>query len=123
MYLTHINITMPAACERIARDFYGGILGLREIARPEPSRAAGEIWFEVGGLELHLSVEEKRNGSDVQRHFGLGCGDVDGLRARARAAGVTIEDGLPGACGHFFVHDPFGNRIEIHAPQCLHDRS
>jgi catechol 2,3-dioxygenase-like lactoylglutathione lyase family enzyme len=123
MYLTHINITMPGACEQVARDFYIGVLGLREIGKPEPLLGSGGVWFEVGGLELHLSVEEPRPGSDKHRHFGLGCGDVDGLRARVLAAGVIIEDGPPGAQAHFFVHDPFGNRIEIHAPRGLRVRS
>jgi catechol 2,3-dioxygenase-like lactoylglutathione lyase family enzyme len=114
MRLSHINITMPKGRENIARSFYNGLLRLPEIPKPEPLRARGGIWFDAGGLDLHLSVEEVRNGSDQQRHFGLECEDVDELRARLKAAGVEIDDGRPAPWKRFFARDPFGNRIEIH---------
>ena len=116
MYLSHINVTMPRHSEAVARMFYTGHLGLRELQRPECVDVRGSVWFDAGGLALHLSVEEQRMGADAQRHFGLGCGDVDGLKARLKAVGVAIEDGVPAPWKRFFVHDPFGNRIEIHAP-------
>jgi catechol 2,3-dioxygenase-like lactoylglutathione lyase family enzyme len=119
MYLTHITITMPKGGENLAREFYCGILGLREVLKPEPMRARGEVWFDVRGLELHVSVEEPCGANGTQRHFGLGCGDIDGLKARIQAAGFAIEGGRPMPWKRFFVHDPFGNRIEIHEPRGL----
>jgi catechol 2,3-dioxygenase-like lactoylglutathione lyase family enzyme len=116
MYLSHINVTMPEHSEAIARRFYSGHLGLRELQRPEGVDVRGGVWFDVGGLALHLSVEGQRMGADTHRHFGLGCGDVDGLKARLKAAGVEIEEGPPVPWKRFFIRDPFGNRIEIHAP-------
>jgi catechol 2,3-dioxygenase-like lactoylglutathione lyase family enzyme len=116
MYLSHINITMPRGGEEAARLFYSGFLGLRELPKPEAFRSRCGVWFEAGGLQLHLSVEEERSGVDRQRHFGLGCGDLEGLKARLRAAGVAIEDGRPAPWKRFFIYDPFGNRIEIHQP-------
>jgi len=120
MYLSHINVTMPEHSAAIARTFYTGQLGLRELQRPECTDVRDEVWFDAGGLALHLSVEPQRKGADTQRHFGLGCGDVDGLQARLKAAGVEIERGPAVPWKRFFVHDPFGNRIEIHAPGDLH---
>ena len=116
MRLSHVNITMPKGSEEIARAFYGGLLGLREIPKPESLRARGGIWFDAGGLDLHLSIEDSRSGADVQRHFGLECADVDGLRTRLQNAGVATDDGRPAPWRRFFVRDPFGNRIEIHEP-------
>lgn len=116
MRLSHINVTMPKGSEDIARHFYGGHLGLHEIPKPEPLRVRGGVWFDAGGLDVHLSVQEQRSGEDVQRHFGLECDDVDGLRARLKAAGVETDDGRPAPWKRFFVRDPFGNRIEIHEP-------
>src|SRR3954454_4703667 len=122
MQLSHINITMPKGCEDVARSFYGGLLGLREVPKPEALRARGGVWFDAGGLDVHVSaVEAQPDGTtppppDAYRHFGLACADVDGVRARLRAAGVTTDDGRPAPWRRFFVHDPFGNRIEIHEP-------
>lgn len=105
---------MPAGCEDTARSFYAGLLGLREVPKPEPIRHHGGVWFEADGLDVHVSVEEQKAGIDAKRHFGLECADVDGTRARLQAAGVATEDGRPTPWKRFFVHDPFGNRIEIH---------
>jgi catechol 2,3-dioxygenase-like lactoylglutathione lyase family enzyme len=116
MYLSHINITMPTDGEAIARLFYSGHLGLRELPNPTSPQGRDGLWFDAGGLALHLSIEEQRMGADTQRHFGFGCGNVDGLKARLKAAGVEIEDGPPVPWKRFFIRDPFGNRIEIHAP-------
>lgn len=114
MRLSHINVTMPKGGEDTARAFYAGLLGLREIPKPESIRGRGGVWFDAGGLDVHVSVEENRIGQDAYRHFGLECKDVDGLRVKLLAAGVATDDGRPTPWKRFFVHDPFGNRIEIH---------
>lgn len=116
MRLTHVNVTMPADGEDAARTFYGGLLGLTEIPKPELLRARGGLWFDAGGLDIHISVDESGAGSDRQRHFGLECGDLDAIRARLEQAGVPIDNGRLAPWQRFFVHDPFGNRIEIHEP-------
>jgi catechol 2,3-dioxygenase-like lactoylglutathione lyase family enzyme len=112
--LTHINVTMPKGCEDVARAFYAGLLGLREIPKPEPLRIRGGVWFDADGLDVHVSVEENRTGPDGYRHFGLECADVDSLRTKLKTAGVVTDDGRPAPWRRFFVKDPFGNRIEIH---------
>jgi catechol 2,3-dioxygenase-like lactoylglutathione lyase family enzyme len=114
MRLTHVNITIPKGGEDAARTFYSGLLGLNEIPKPEAIRHRSGVWFDAGGLDLHLSVEEPRTGGDTYRHFGLECEDVAGLRARLSAAGIATDTGRPAPWPRFFVHDPFGNRIEIH---------
>ena len=105
---------MPKGEEPAARAFYGGLLGLAEIPKPESLRARGGVWFDAGGLDIHVSVEPDRSGPDALRHFGLVCSDVSGLRVRLTQAGVPTEDGRPAPWKRFFVRDPFGNRIEIH---------
>jgi catechol 2,3-dioxygenase-like lactoylglutathione lyase family enzyme len=112
--LSHINITMPKGREEAARAFYAGLLGLREILKPEPLRDRGGVWFDAGGLDVHVSVEKNRKGPDHLRHFGLECANVEELRARLKTAGVVMDAGRPAPWQRFFVNDPFGNRIEIH---------
>ena len=114
MRLSHINITMPKGSEDLARSFYTGLLGLREIPKPESIRHRGGVWFDAGGMDLHVSIEESRSAPDAYRHFGLECADVDAVRAKMQSAGIPTEDGRPVPWRRFFVHDPFGNRIEIH---------
>jgi hypothetical protein len=87
---------------------------LKEIPKPEAIRGRGGVWFDAGGLDLHLSVEETRAAADTYRHFGLECADVADLRARLNAAGVAVDNGRPAPWQRFFVSDLFGNRIEIH---------
>lgn len=110
---------MPKGSEAIARSFYAGLLGLREVPKPEPLRVRGGVWFDAGGLDIHVSVEEQQGAADVQRHFGLECSDVDAVRSRLKAAGVATEDGRPAPWKRFFVRDPFGNRLEIHESGAL----
>ena len=116
MRLSHVNVTMPAGGEAVARAFYGGLLGLSEIPKPEQLRAGGGVWFELAGGDLHVSIDTCRNGADVRRHFGLECADLEAVRARLANSGCAIDVGRPAPWKRFFVLDPFGNRIEIHEP-------
>src|SRR5262249_15211217 len=113
MYLSHISIPIPAGGERAARDFYVKLLGLREIGEGEPLRATGRISLDAGGLELHLMFEQREGWNDP--HFGLGCGDLEALKSRLLAAGLSVESPVTPA-RKFFTRDPFGNRLEIHVP-------
>jgi catechol 2,3-dioxygenase-like lactoylglutathione lyase family enzyme len=119
MKLSHINLGMPPGGEDIARSFYSGLLGLTEIPKPLPLKARGGVWFDAGGIDIHLSVENGRATADVQRHFGLSCDDVHDLRHRLIAASIATDDGRPAPWRRFFLHDPFGNRIEIHEPDAM----
>ena len=116
MKLSHINVTMPRGNEGAARAFYGEVLGLTEIPKPELLRIRGGVWFDAGGLDLHVSVDDQKGEADRLRHFGLEWGDLMELRDRLTAAGVVIDEGRPAPWKRFFVRDPFGNRIEFHEP-------
>ena len=109
---------MPKGGEEVARMFYNGCLGLRELPKPHELQGRCGVWSDAGGLGLHLSVEEDRPGIDRQRHFGLGCGD-DGLKVRLRAAGVVIEDSRALPMEKIFYLRSVWNRIEIHQPRGL----
>lgn len=121
MRLSHVNVTLPPGREDDARAFYGALLGLREIPKPEPLRARGGVWFDAGGLDIHLSADATPRESDGRRHFGLETDDVDGLRGRLESAGIRTDAGRPAPWRRFFAWDPFGNRIEFHEVGGLRD--
>src|SRR4051795_11299105 len=57
--LDHVQIAAPPGCEADARRFYGGLLGLRELDKPEALRNRGGVWFAVGDHhQLHVGVED-----------------------------------------------------------------
>jgi catechol 2,3-dioxygenase-like lactoylglutathione lyase family enzyme len=111
--IDHVQVPAPAGGEDRARAFYGGVLGMEELPKPEVLRVRGGCWFRAGGQELHVGVEEPFTPA-LKAHPGLVVSDLDALRARLAAAGVAHEDdaGIEGA-DRLFVHDPFGNRLEL----------
>jgi catechol 2,3-dioxygenase-like lactoylglutathione lyase family enzyme len=110
--LDHVQLACPPGAEDDARAFYGGLLGLREIEKPEPLRARGGVWFECGAQQLHLGVEEEFRPAR-KAHPALRVASVEELRALAERLGaVRWDDDLPGF-QRFYVDDPFGNRIEV----------
>ena len=113
--LDHVQLTCPPRAEERARAFYGGLLGLREIEKPEPLRQRGGVWFECGAQQLHLGVEDEFRPAR-KAHPALRVDSVEQLRALAERLGDVRWDGdLPGF-QRFYVDDPFGNRIEVLTP-------
>mgnify|MGYP001363875855 CR=1 FL=1 len=55
--LDHVQLAMPPGGEEAARAFYGRILQLRELEKPEALKPKGGCWFAGDGLELHLGVQ------------------------------------------------------------------
>lgn len=111
--LDHVQLAMPPGGEDRARAFYGGVLALPERAKPPALAARGGCWFETDAVKIHLGVEQDFRPS-AKAHPGLLVGDLDGLLARCREMGfrATVPELLE-AARRAFVHDPFGNRIEL----------
>ena len=114
--LAHVNLTCPAEREDAVLAFYRDVLGLTPIAKTTGRRQAGG-WFDLGGVELHISVdpvsitEQRAN----PRHIALFVSDLTALEARLTAAGAELlEDPRPPATGRRrFLVDPAGNRLEL----------
>lgn len=114
--LDHVQIAMPCGREAEARAFYGAVLGLAEIAKPDELAGRGGVWFVVGDRQLHLGVEEDFRPAR-KAHPAFRVADLDALRASLTQAGYppVEDDALPGY-GRFYVSDPFGNRLEFLEP-------
>ncbi len=110
--LHHVQVCIPRGAEREARDFYGGLLGLKEVEKPEVLRASGGMWFEAADVQLHVGVEDAVAPS--KRHPAFEVEDVEGIRRYLRESGVRTKDepDIPGV-RRFSFYDPFGNRIEF----------
>ena len=112
--LQHVSVPRPPGSDQVARDFYGGVLGLDEIPPPNSLTADEVIWFRIGvDDELHV-FKEAPLGDTSNRHFCMVVDDLDATRARLNDAGyapydVTAIAGRP----RFFCRDPFGNIIEF----------
>jgi catechol 2,3-dioxygenase-like lactoylglutathione lyase family enzyme len=111
--IDHVQIAAPRGREDEARAFYGGLLGMPELEKPEPIRGRGGCWFAAGAQELHVGVEEPFAPAR-KAHPGLVVSGLDVIRARLRDAGVEFHDDAKIAgLDRLFVHDPFGNRLEL----------
>jgi Glyoxalase-like domain len=113
--LDHVQIAAPPGCEPAARRFFGELVGLEELPKPEALRSRGGAWFRLGERQLHIGVEPNfEPARKAHVALRLGPAELDGLAARLTAAGapVTWDDALPGE-RRFYSADPWGNRIEF----------
>jgi catechol 2,3-dioxygenase-like lactoylglutathione lyase family enzyme len=113
--LSHVNVTVPANAEAAAKTFYGTVLGLRELSKPPGTRQKLGAWYELGGVQLHLSVEENVTNAASDRHACYVVANVATAERHLRDSGVQIISDprpIPGV-NRFYVRDPGGNLIEI----------
>jgi catechol 2,3-dioxygenase-like lactoylglutathione lyase family enzyme len=107
---------MPPGREDAAREFYQGLLGIPEVAKPPHLAKRGGAWFERGALKIHLGVEADFRPAR-KAHPALLVVGLEALIARLREADVKVveADPLEGWL-RVYVADPFGNRIELMEP-------
>jgi catechol 2,3-dioxygenase-like lactoylglutathione lyase family enzyme len=119
MELDHVQLAAPPACEDEARRFYAELLGLEEIPKPEPLRARGGVWFQLGRGQLHIGVEDPfRPARKAHPALWVTPERLEALAARLSAAGVALQwdAELPGV-RRFYVEDHWGNRLELMTDQ------
>ena len=111
--IDHVQIAAPAGCEAEARRFFGELLGLEELEKPEPLRSRGGVWFRVGAQQLHVGVEQDFAPAR-KAHPAFAVSRYDELLARLRSAGLSVADdaSIPGV-RRCYVTDPWENRIEL----------
>lgn len=99
-----------------AKQFYGGVLGLTEVARSLQFPGA---WYQLGDYQIHLMVQAKYQHqiSATQKwgrnaHIALSVDDVTEAEAELTAAGYAIRQSSSGRKA-LFVRDPDGNVLEL----------
>lgn len=113
--LDHVQIAAPPGCEAEARRFFGELLGLEEVEKPEPLRSRGGVWFQLGRAQLHVGVEREFSPA-TKAHPALRVAPerLQGLAERLLAAGAPVSwDAELATVRRFYTADPWGNRLEL----------
>ncbi|HKW61094.1 MAG TPA: VOC family protein [Candidatus Acidoferrum sp.] len=111
--IDHVQLVMPKGSEDRARSFYRDVLGMKEIAKPEPLAKRGGCWFASAEVQVHLGVEEDFRPAK-KAHPALVVEGLDEIVARCEAAGLpTIPDAEIDRRRRIHIFDPFGNRLEL----------
>ncbi len=54
----YVQLAIPQGGENRAREFYVGVLGFKELPKPEKLAKRGGAWFRSGDVTLHVGVDE-----------------------------------------------------------------
>ena len=115
--VTHVQVAIPVGGEDEARAFYGGLLGLVEVAKPPELAKRGGCWFELpeGTCgQLHLGVDQDFRPAK-KAHVAFVTSDVTGLAEMARSQGCEVLEVQDDETEQVYIYDPFGNRLEFRA--------
>ncbi|GLB58079.1 VOC family protein [Cytobacillus sp. NCCP-133] len=111
--IDHIQLAAPQGCEEQARKFYGVLLGLKEIPKPENLQKRGGCWFICGDQEIHIGVQEDFSPAK-KAHPGFVVENLEELKINLQQCEAPIKEEAPiDGRNRFFTEDPFGNRIEF----------
>jgi len=116
--LHHVSLNVTDLAR--AKDFYGTVLGLREVYRPDLGFPGA--WYEVGDGMLHLIVHPPtrtlRGTRDIDGrdgHFALRVASFDDALAHLRRHGVDVVERRRNITpwAQVYFTDPDGNVIEL----------
>jgi catechol 2,3-dioxygenase-like lactoylglutathione lyase family enzyme len=100
-----------------AKEFYGQILGMTELPRPElPIPGA---WYECNGVQVHLigDSDAMRGIPGVGPHIAVQVEDLEQAKQELTARGIAFHELTPPpsmrANPVLFVKDPDGNVVEL----------
>jgi catechol 2,3-dioxygenase-like lactoylglutathione lyase family enzyme len=101
-----------------SRRFFGGVVGLREIDRPQFNFPGA--WYAIGDRQLHLIQETGARRDATGRisrsdHMALEVADIAAVRSKLDEAGISYQHGGNEALGfsQVFCSDPDGHTIEF----------
>jgi catechol 2,3-dioxygenase-like lactoylglutathione lyase family enzyme len=114
--LQHTSVPMPPGGDEEARAFYSGVLGMREIPKPEGLAAMTVVWFAANddGDEVHVFKDERHGSNSAAQHLCLEVDDIEGYKTRLSDHGYDPQ--IPESIHNrprLFVRDPFRNLIEL----------
>ena len=113
--INHITIAVPAGEHEKVRAFYGGVLGLKEVERPDAlNKVYDLIWYEWMEILLHLDFTPPWIKPAENRHVAVEVTDIRAVRAYLEQQRAEILEAVPMPDRErFYLLDPFGNYIEV----------
>ncbi|MGX1264130.1 catechol 2,3-dioxygenase-like lactoylglutathione lyase family enzyme [Rossellomorea marisflavi] len=110
----HAQITIPSGKEEKARAFYCGLLGLKDMDKPESLKGRGGFWIRLGNADLHIGTEEGVDRSQTKAHIAYEVNDMKYWKEHLEKHGINILPSIPiPGYDRFECRDPFGNRVEM----------
>ena len=118
----HVQVTIPLGQEDAARRFYCGVLGMREVVKPQSLAARGGFWLSPGGDGadplVHVGTEAGGDRAATKAHVAYQVRGLPQWRQRLEQHGVRALDSIPiPGFNRFEFRDPFGNRVEMIEPE------
>ncbi|MCL6571500.1 MAG: VOC family protein [Bacillus sp. (in: Bacteria)] len=120
--LHHVSLTVTDL-ER-AKHFYGNILCLKEIQRPNFDFPGA--WYEIAGQQLHLivlptsqTIRQDKSLSSREGHFALRVENYDDALNWLKKNGIQMVEKPDSKSGfaQLFCADPDGHLIELNVEQ------
>jgi catechol 2,3-dioxygenase-like lactoylglutathione lyase family enzyme len=113
--IDHVQLAAPPGCEDEARRFFGGALGLTEVAKPTSLAARGGVWFEAGKQQIHVGVEGGFTpASKAHPALLVESSQLESVAERLMKDGATVTwDDELAPTRRLYTTDPWGNRIEL----------
>ena len=111
--IDHVQLAAPPGCEARARWFFGEVLGMTELEKPEELARRGGCWFAAGDQQLHIGVEQDFRPA-LKAHPAFRVKYMIVLKTRLNSYKIAFreDDANPGV-KRIFVDDPWGNRLEF----------
>lgn len=110
----HCQVSIPKGSENQAIEFYCGLLGLKQIKKPDSLKARGGFWVELGSMQIHFGAEDGVDRPKTKAHVAYQVTQLEHWRKRLQETGISVTDGIPiPGMNRVEFRDPFGNRIEM----------
>jgi glyoxylase I family protein len=107
------HVAICVADAQLGLAFYRDVLGMTQLPRPDLGPG---YWLDAGGQQVHLMESDTKPPN--ANHFAIRVDDLDDAVADLQAQGVDVHriPHIEGAGQQAFLHDPFGNFLELNQP-------
>ena len=111
----HVSVNCHDASLDDMVAFYGGLLELDDVPRPDIPGVDGH-WHAVGDQQLHV-VGAPPRGTPIDstgNHYCVAVADLDAAIAELEARGIPYQRGLQNeSVVQIWINDPGGNTLEL----------